>query len=118
MTKLDEALSSLMRHDGVEHLVLAGADGLLVHHLGEGVGVDGERVAAMLPGLVRAADDFGDGCGAGAAATVVLELERGVAIGMPLSSDLLLAVVLRPGVPFTALLREVRRDRDRIAALV
>lgn len=118
MTKLDEALSSLMRHEGVEHLVLAGVDGLLVHHLGEGGDVDGERVAAMLPGLARAADDFGEGCDSGSAATVVLELERGVAIGMPLSPELLLAVVLRPGVPFTALLREVRRDRARIASLV
>lgn len=118
MTKLDEAMSALMRHDGVEHLVLAGVDGLLVRHLGEGDGVDGDRIAAMLPGLVSAADDFGAGCGAGAAATVVLELDRGVAIGMPLSSDLLFAVVLRPGVPFTALLREVRRDRARIASLV
>ena len=118
MTKLDEALSSLLHHEGVEHLVLAGVDGLLVHHAGRSGGVDGERVAAMLPGLLRAADDFGAGCGAGDAATVVLELEGGVAIGMPLSPELLLAVVVRPGVPFTALLREVRRDRNRIASLV
>lgn len=118
MAKLDEALSSLKAHEGVRHVVLAGTDGLLVHHLGDGAELEGDRVAAMLPGLLRAADDFGAGSGCGEAATVVLELAAGVAIVMPLSPDLLLAVVLRPGVPFTDLLREVRRDRARIASLV
>ena len=118
MSKLDEALASLKAHEGVQHVVLAGTDGLLVHHLGDAGGVEGDRVAAMLPGLLHAADDFGGGCGGGEAATVVIELADGVAIGMPLSPDLLLAVVLRPGIPFTGLLREVRRDRASLASLV
>lgn len=118
MTQLDDALLRLRTHEGVEHVLLVGVDGLLVSHIGASDGVDPERVAAMVPGLILAAGSLGTAADGGDCSTVVLELERGVAIAMPLSSELLLAVLLRPGVPFPVLLRDVRRDRGRIAALV
>lgn len=118
MSQLDDALESLKAHDGVEHVVLAGADGLLVHHLGEPAGLDADRFAAMLPGLLRGTDEVAEAAGGGRTATVVLELEEGVAIVVPLAEDLLLGLLLRSGVPFPALLREVRRRRGQIAAFV
>lgn len=118
MTQLDDALLRVRTHQGVEHVLLVGMDGLLVSHIGESGGIDPERVAAMVPGLIAAAGSLGAAAEGGECSTVVLELELGVAIAMPLSSELLLAVLLRPDVPFPGLLREVRRDRGRIAALV
>ncbi|HEX6926368.1 MAG TPA: roadblock/LC7 domain-containing protein [Longimicrobiaceae bacterium] len=118
MNQLDEALLNLRTHEGVEHVLLVGVDGLLVRHSGEESDLDPDRVSAMVPGLISAVDALGEAVGGGACATAVLELERGVAIVMPLSPELLLAVVLRSGVPFSKLLREVRRDRSHIAALV
>lgn len=118
MSQLDDALDSLKAHDGVEHVVLAGADGLLVHHVGEPAGLDAERFAAMLPGLLRGTDEVAEATGGGRTATTVLELEHGVAIVAPLSEDLLLALLLRSGIPFSALLREVRSRRGQIAAFV
>lgn len=118
MSQLDEALATLKAHDGVEHVVVAGADGLLVHHLGQPAGLDADRFVAMLPGLARGADEVADAAAGGRTSTTVLELEQGVAIVVPLSEDLLLALLLRSGVPFPALLREVRQRRGQLAAAV
>ena len=118
MTQLDEALQGLKEHQGVEHVLLAGADGLLVWHVGDASTLDPDRVAAMIPGIVSAGEIFGRAATAGAASTHVLELEEGVAIITPLSPELLLAVLLRSGVAFASLLRVIRSDRARLAALV
>jgi predicted regulator of Ras-like GTPase activity (Roadblock/LC7/MglB family) len=118
MTELDQALSRLMEHPGVEHLLLLGRDGLLVRRLdGEGE-IDADTVAAMAPGVVAASTDFARAAGRGDFATAVLELTDAVAIVTSLPPDLLLALVLRPGVGFAPLLREVGRERTRLAALV
>ena len=118
MTQLDEALRSVREHDGVEHVLLVGMDGLLVRHLGDGAGVDPDRVAAMVPGVVTSAGSFAHAAGGGDPSTAVLELADGVAVITPLSEELLLAVLLRPGVGFTGLLRDVRRNRGHLASLV
>ena len=76
MTQLDEALQGLKEHDGVEHVLLAGADGLLVRHVGDVSALDPDRVAAMIPGIVSAGDTFGRATTAGPASTHVLELEQ------------------------------------------
>lgn len=117
MTDLLEALEELRRHPGVEHALVLGRDGLLVHHVGATT-LDADAVAAMVPQLVGAASDVGRAAGLGTARTAVVELERGVAIALPLSEDTLLAVLLQPGVGFAPLLRELRAARARWAALV
>lgn len=118
MTQLDEALQSVQDHEGVEHVMLVGMDGLLVRHLGDGSPIDPDRVAAMVPGVVTAAGSFGHAAGGGDPHTAVLELADGVAVLTPLSDELLLAVLVRSGVGFASLLRDVRRDRGRLASLV
>jgi hypothetical protein len=52
------------------------------------------------------------------ASTAVLELDDGVAIVTTLSPEMLLAILVRSGVGFTSLLRELRRERGRLAELV
>ena len=118
MNELDQALSRLLEHPGVEHLLLLGHDGLLVRHLGSGGRLDADTVAAMTPDVVAACTAFARAAERGAFATAVLELADAVAIVTTLSPELLLALVLRPGVGFAPLLRELRQERGRIATLV
>lgn len=117
MTQLDTALSSLAAHPGVEHLLLLGRDGLLIRQHGAD-SVDADVVAAMVPGVASACTALADAAGRGGFSTAVLELEQGVALVCALSADLLLALLLRPGVGFAPLLREVRGQRGQLAELL
>ena len=118
MTQLDDALRGIREHDGVEHLLLVGRDGLLIRDSGERDGFPAETVAAMIPGLASASSALSRATEQGAFATAVLEFASGVVVVAPLSSEVLLAVVLRAGVGFAALLRTLRRERDHLAALL
>jgi predicted regulator of Ras-like GTPase activity (Roadblock/LC7/MglB family) len=117
MSELDRALASIRGHEGVEHVLVLGRDGLLIQHSG-GAELDAETVSAMVPGIASAAGGLGSAAGLGAATTVVMRLADGVAVVDVLSPDLLLAVLLRDGVGFGPLLRDLARDRDRLASLV
>lgn len=117
MPPLETALQSLRSHPGVEEILVVGRDGLLIQHVGDGR-MDAETVSAMLPALAQAAGDLGAAAGKGAAATVVVRLEHGVAVLQELSPDLLLAALVAGGVGFAPLLDELHRRRAEIAGLV
>jgi len=117
MSELDQALASLRGHEGVEHVLVLGRDGLLIRHSGES-GLDAETVSAMVPGIASAAGGLASAAGGGDASTVVARFSGGVAVVDVLSPELLLAVLLRDGVGFAPLLRDLSRDRDRLASLV
>jgi predicted regulator of Ras-like GTPase activity (Roadblock/LC7/MglB family) len=116
MSELDAALHRLQGHDGVEQLVLLGSDGLVVQQTGSGQAA--ESLAARIPGLAAAAASLGDAADRGEFVTAVLEFRLGVAIVLSLSADLLLAVLLTPGVGFAPLLRDLRRERDHLVELL
>lgn len=117
MSDLDAALDALRAHPGVEHVLVLGRDGLLIQHAGTGA-LDAETVSAMVPGLASAAGALGGAAGMGAAETVVVRLEGGVALASVLSDDVLLAVLLREGVGFAPLLHELSARHPALAALV
>lgn len=117
MSELDQALDAIRGHAGVEHVLVLGRDGLLIQHAGPS-GLDADTVSAMVPGLASAAALLGGAAGAGRAETVVARLESGVAVVSVLSDEVLLAVLLRPGVGFAGLLAELAGRRDALAALV
>lgn len=117
MPPLETALAALGAHPGVEHVLVLGRDGLLIQHAG-GAGLDAETVSAMAPGVATAAAGLGRAAGLGDARTVAVQLEGGVALVAALSADLLLAVVLRDGVGFAPLLRELAERRGELAGLV
>jgi predicted regulator of Ras-like GTPase activity (Roadblock/LC7/MglB family) len=117
MTELDTTLQGLREQEGVEHLVLLGRDGLVVRHAGTGP-ADEETVAARVPGLAAACEALGRASLQGHFSTAVIEFDRGVVVVASLSSDLLLAILIRPGVGFASLLRRLRRDRLRLIELL
>ncbi len=117
MSELDTALDAILAHDGVEHVLVLGRDGLLIQRAGHGA-LDAETVSAMVPGIASSASALGDAAGAGPADTVVLRMERGVAVVSVLSAEILLAVLMRPGLGFAPLLRHLADGRERLAGLV
>jgi predicted regulator of Ras-like GTPase activity (Roadblock/LC7/MglB family) len=117
MSELDAALDAIRGHPGVEHVLVLGRDGLLIQHAGAGA-LDAETASAMVPGLASAASALGGAVGAGDAETVVVKLERGVAIATALGPDVLLAVLLGGDAGFAPLLRELAARREALAALV
>jgi predicted regulator of Ras-like GTPase activity (Roadblock/LC7/MglB family) len=110
-------MASLGEHEGVEHVLLLGRVGMIIQHSGSGV-LDAETVSAMVPGIASAAGGLAAAAGLGDASTVVMRLGSGVAVVDVLSPELLLAVLLRDGVGFAPLLRDLSRDRERLASLV
>lgn len=118
MIQLDEALRGLQEHEGVEHLLLVGRDGLLIRGTDGAEPSSAETVAAMVPGVASACSALSRATEQGPFATAVIEFATGVAVIAPLSDEVLLAVVLRPGVGFAPLLRTLRRDRDHLAGLL
>jgi predicted regulator of Ras-like GTPase activity (Roadblock/LC7/MglB family) len=118
MPQLDDVLSRIKTHEGVEHIFLLGGDGLLVRHIGEPRSLEVDTVAAMVPGLGAACASLGRVGELGAMSTAVIEFARGVAIVVALSKELILAIVVRPGIGFSALLRDLRQEREALASLV
>ena len=116
MSELDQALDRIRSHDGVEHVLVLGRDGLLIQHVGPPL--DADTVSAMVPGIAMSAGSLGQASGLGPASTIAVRLEEGVAVVQALSDEVLLAVLLRGGVGFAPLLRELGESRQSLAALV
>lgn len=117
MTTIRDLVGALRQRDGVEAAVVLGRDGLLIDSQADAT-VDAETVAALVPSIVGAADDFGRQGARGSLTTAVLEYARGVAVISVLSADAILLVLARPGANLGALLFELRRHREHIAALI
>lgn len=116
MTSIQDLVRALRARDGVDAVVLLGRDGLVIDAQ-SAPPMDAERLAAVVPIVVGAAEELGIQASRGSVATVVLEYSRGVAIVSPLGPDAMLLVLttLEESGP---LLYELRRNRSRLAALV
>jgi len=116
VSTIQELVRALRARDGVEAVVLLGRDGLVVDALGA-PGIDNERLAALVPLVVGAADELGSQAGRHDLATAVLEYSEGAAIVSPIGSDAIL-LVLATLTEIGPLLYELRRNRGRLASLV
>jgi predicted regulator of Ras-like GTPase activity (Roadblock/LC7/MglB family) len=116
MSELNAALRELREYEGVEHVLLVGRDGLLIHHTGDGP-LDAETVAALAPGLASACASLGDAAGQIGFSTAAVEWDGGVGLLSTIADDLLLVILLLPGIGFAPVLRAVRQQRDRLGAL-
>jgi predicted regulator of Ras-like GTPase activity (Roadblock/LC7/MglB family) len=117
MPTIRDLVGAIRQRDGVEAAVVLGRDGLLID--GQAVpNLDAEDVAARIPSIISAADEFGGAAARGALVTAVLEHARGLAVVSVLSQDAVLLVLVQPSANIGQLLFELRRHRDSIAALV
>lgn len=76
-----------------------------------------DDLAAHVPAIVGAADDFGVSAKRGHVSTAVLEYADGFAVISVLSDVAVLLVLLRPDANVAQLLHELRRHRERLATL-
>jgi hypothetical protein len=117
MPTIRDLVAAIRQREGVEAAVVLGRDGLLID--GQALeGLDIENVTAHVPSIITSAEDFAGASSRGELVTAVLEYANGLAIVTVLSSDALLLVLVQPTANIGQLLFELRRNRDRIAALV
>ncbi len=117
MPTLKDLLARLSTRSEVEAVYIVGPDGLLIDQAGP-ADTDAEAVAAMAPNLLRNATEIGSAAGHDQVRTAVAEYADGVAIVSNVSPDMILVTFVRPGVPFGALLYELRHNREQIARLL
>ena len=117
MPTIRDLVGAIRQREGVEAAIVLGRDGLLIDGQTVG-GLDAEDVAAHIPSIISAADEFGAAAGRGALTTAILEHPQGLAIVSVLSPDAVLLVLVQPSANVGQLLFELRRNRQHIAALV
>ena len=117
MPTIRDLVAALRQREGVDAAVVLGRDGLLIDSQTDAA-VDAESIAALVPSIVSAADEFGGHNGRGPLTTAILEYTEGVALVSVLSNDAILLVLARPTADLGRLLYELRRNRENIATLV
>lgn len=117
MPTIRELVAAIRHRDGVEAAILVGRDGLLID--GQAVpNLDTEGLAAHVPSIVSAADDFGTISQRGPLVTGVFEHPQGLVVVSVLSPEATLLVLVQPQANVGQLLFELRRNREHMAALV
>lgn len=117
MATIRDLVGALRQREGVDAAVVLGRDGLLIDSQTTG-SVNAESVAALVPSIVAAAEEFGATDSRGQLTTAILEFEQGFAIVALLSADALLLVLAQPSANVGRLLFELRRNRENISSLV
>jgi uncharacterized protein len=117
MPTIRDLVGAIRQRPGVEAAVILGRDGLLIDGQAAAA-VNAEDIAAHVPSVVHAADEFGGASGRGGLTTAILEHANGLAIVSVVSDDALLLVLVQPNANIGQLLFELRRNREHIAALV
>jgi predicted regulator of Ras-like GTPase activity (Roadblock/LC7/MglB family) len=117
MPGIHDVVLALERRPGVEAVVVVGRDGLPIDSRTRN-GVDPENIAALVPGVLRGADELGAAGGRGEFSAGVLEFGQGLAVVAVLNADAWLVVLVQPATNVGALLFDVRRHRAAIAGLL
>jgi uncharacterized protein len=117
MPTIRDLVGAIRQREGVEAAVVLGRDGLLIDSQTV-PNLDAEDVAAHIPSIINAADEFGTSSGRGALTTAILEHATGLAIVSVVSPEAILLVLVKPDANVGQLLFELRRNRRNIASLV
>jgi predicted regulator of Ras-like GTPase activity (Roadblock/LC7/MglB family) len=117
MPTIRDLVGALRQREGVEAAVVLGRDGLLIDSQTV-PNLDAEDVAAHIPSIINAADEFGAAARRGSLTTAILEHANGLAIVSVLSTEAVLLVLVNTNANIGQLLFELRRNRQNIAALV
>lgn len=117
MPTIRDLVGAIRQRDGVDAAVVLGRDGLVID--GDvASGLASDEVAAHVPSILSAADEFGAATGRGGLITAVLEYPGGLAIASAMSPEATLLVLVQPQTNIGQLLFELRRNREHIASLV
>jgi len=117
MPTIRELVAAIRHRDGVEAAIVLGRDGLLID--GQAVpNLDAEGLAAHVPSIITAADEFGVASQRGQLITGVFEYPRGLVVASVLSAEAILLVLVQADANVGQLLFELRRNREHMAALV
>jgi len=116
MPTIRDVVEALGTRPGVDAVLVVGRDGLAIDTR-VADGVDPESVSALLPGVVGAITQLGSAGGRGDFGTGILEFAGGLAVVSVLSTDALLAILVRPATNVGPLLLDLRRHRAAIAGL-
>ena len=116
MASIRQVLDALARRHGVQAVVALGADGLPIEARG-GDGVDSDGVAALVPAIIRACDEFGGASRRGQFTSGVLEFGSGLAVVSVLERGTTLALLVAPDAEIGELLYDLKRYHTAIAAL-
>ena len=117
MPTIRDLVAAIRQRDGVDAAILVGRDGLLIDGQ-TSPSLDAEGLAAHIPSIVTAADEFGAVSDRGPLVTAVLEHPKGLVVVSVLSPDAMLLVLVQPEANVGQLLFELRRNREHMAALV
>jgi hypothetical protein len=115
LPNIRDLVAAIRQREGVDAAIVLGHDGLLIDSQ-IAPGLDAEDMAARVPAIIGAANDFGAAVTRGALLTAVLE--NGLAIVSVLSEEATLLVLVSSRANIGQLLLELRRNRGHIAALV
>jgi uncharacterized protein len=117
MPTIRDLVDALRRRKGVEAAVILGRDGLLIDSQAAPE-IDAESMAALVPAIIAAADDYAAHLDRGTLTTAILEFARGVAVISVVSDDVVLLVLAQRDANLGQLLFALRRNRENIAALI
>ena len=117
MPTIRDLVGAIRQRDGVEAAIVLGRDGLLIDSQ-TADGLDAENVAAHIPSVISAADEFGKAAGRGTLTTAILEHPGGMAVVSVLTGEAVLLVLVQPTANIGQLLFELRKNREFIASLV
>lgn len=117
MPTIRDLVAAIRQREGVEAAIVLGRDGLVIDSQTSGA-LDTDPIAAHVPSIITAADEFAHSAQRGDLVTAVLEYAGGLGIISVLSADAVLLVLLQPTANIGQLLFELRRNREHIAALV
>lgn len=116
MPSIRELVQVLRQRDGMDAVVVAGRDGLVIDGASDATH-DADALAVLVAPMVTAAIDLGHQARGGALGIMVAEYDHGASITMALSADAFLFLLIRPGADLGALLYELRRHRSHLSAL-
>src|SRR5512146_894134 len=117
MPSIRDLVAAIRQREGVDAAVVLGRDGLLID--GQLLpGLDADVIAARIPALISAADEFGGATSRGELVPALLEHKQGIAVISALTPDAVLLGLVAAREHLAHLLRRPRHHAEHIAALV
>ncbi|MBI4502956.1 MAG: roadblock/LC7 domain-containing protein [Gemmatimonadetes bacterium] len=117
MATIRDVVQALGRREGVDAVIVLGRDGLTIDAAAAN-GLDADGLAALVPSVAAACTRLGNAALRGEFTSGVVEFGRGMVVVTVLTPEVLLAMVVAPGVNIGALLFELHRHRAAIAGLL